>query len=273
MLQETLDRLRAAAPLVHCITNYVTANDCANILLACGASPVMAEDPGEVEEVTAQCGALVLNTGTLRQSVLPAMLAAGARANALGLPVVLDPVGAGSSRLRTESACTLLEQLQPAAIRGNLSEMRALAGSGRAAHGVDAAPADRITAGTLDQTVAFAKSFARQTGAVIAITGSIDVVTDGGRAFCIRNGCPEMSRVTGTGCQLSAMMGACLAAVPQEPLAGAVTAVCAMGLCGQLARRRMTPLDGNASYRNYIIDAVYNLTGAQLEEGADYEVR
>ena len=182
MLRETLDRLRAAAPLVHCITNYVTANDCANILLACGASPVMAEDPGEVEEVTAQCGALVLNTGTLRQSVLPAMLAAGARANALGLPVVLDPVGAGSSRLRTESARTLLEQLQPAAIRGNLSEMRALAGSGRAAHGVDAAPADRITAGTLDQTVAFAKSFARQTGAVIAITGAIDVVTDGRRA-------------------------------------------------------------------------------------------
>ena len=273
MLGSLLQAVRQTHPLIHCITNYVTVNDCANLLLAAGASPIMADAPEEAAEITARSQGLTLNLGTLQAGRVPAMLASGRQANRSGIPAVLDPVGAGASAFRTRTARQLLEEVRFAVIRGNLSEMRALVGSSRAAHGVDAAPADRITAGTLDQTVAFAKSFARQTGAVVAITGAIDVVTDGRRAFCIRNGCPEMSRVTGTGCQLSAMMGACLAAVPQEPLAGAVTAVCAMGLCGQLARRRITPLDGNASYRNYIIDAVYNLTGAQLEEGADYEVR
>ena len=116
-------------------------------------------------------------------------------------------------------------------------------------------------------------AFAARTGAVVAVTGAIDIVADGERAFCIRNGHPMMSAVTGTGCQLSALTAAFCAANPDKPLEAAAAAVCAMGLAGEIAHARLTPLDGNATYRNYIIDAIYNMTPAQLEEGAKYEVR
>ena len=133
--------------------------------------------------------------------------------------------------------------------------------------------ADKVTEENLDEAVAFAKAFARQTGAVIAITGAIDVVADAERAYCIRNGNAMMASVTGTGCQLSAMTAAFVTANPDSPLEAAAAAVCAMGLAGEIAHARLTPMDGNSSYRNYIIDAIYNLTPAQLEEGAKYEVR
>ena len=270
MLKEMLQNLRRTAPRVHCITNYVTANDCANILLACGASPIMADDPGEAAEITSACDALTLNLGTLHQGTIPAMLSAGKRANALGHPVVLDPVGAGASALRTRTAWELLEQIQFQAIRGNLSEIRALALGRSHTSGVDAG--DAVSEGTLSQTIDFAKAFAKETGAVVIITGSVDLVADEEHAFCIRNGHPDMRRVTGTGCQLSAMTAACLAANPTTPLSAAAAAVCAMGLAGETARARMTALDGNASYRNYIIDAVYRMNPEQLEEGAKYEI-
>lgn len=125
----------------------------------------------------------------------------------------------------------------------------------------------------LDGAVAFAKGFARRIGTIIAITGAIDIVTDGERAFCIRNGRPEMSAITGTGCQLSALTAAFITANPDRLLEAVAAAVCAMGLCGEIAWKRMTGLDGNSSYRNYIIDAMYRLTSAALEEGAKYEMR
>ena len=273
MFCEILGNVRKTAPLIHNITNYVTANDCANILLACGGSPIMADDVGEVEEITALCAGLHLNLGTLSQRTIPAMLAAGKRANALNHPVVLDPVGAGASAMRTATARKLLEDIRFAVIRGNLSEIRTLALGTGGARGVDADAADEVSPETLEQTVAFARGFARKTGAVIAITGAIDIVANGERAYCIYNGHPDMRKVTGTGCQLSAMTAAFVAANPGHALEAAAAAVCAMGLCGEKARQRMTPLDGNASYRNYIIDGVYNLTGEELERGARYEVR
>ena len=273
MLGEMLEKVRAASPLIHNITNYVTVNDCANILLACGGSPIMADDIGEAEEITSLCGGLNINIGTLNQRTIPAMLAAGRKANALGHPVVLDPVGAGASRLRTETAVKLLEQVRFTVIRGNISEIKTLALGSGSTRGVDADLADRVTRENLGQAVAFAGDFARRTGAVVAITGAIDVVADGASAFCIFNGHPRMSKVTGTGCQLSAVTAACVTANPGQPLTAAAAAVCAMGLCGELADRRMGPLDGNASYRNYIIDAMYHLTPEALEQGANYEMR
>ena len=121
--------------------------------------------------------------------------------------------------------------------------------------------------------MACAKDFARRIGAVVAVTGAIDIVTDGERAFCIRNGRPEMASITGTGCQLSALTAAFVTANPDCPLEATAAALCAMGLCGEIAHRRLTELDGNSSYRNYIIDAMYRLTPAELEKGAKYEVR
>ena len=273
MFVKIFEDVRQKSPLIHNITNYVTVNDCANMLLACGGSPIMADDPEDAVEITAICGGLNLNIGTLNRRTIPAMLSAGRRANELGHPVVLDPVGAGASTLRTDTARSLLEKVRFAVIRSNISEIKTLALGSGTTKGVDADVADRVTEENLDEAVAFAKGFARHTGSVIAITGAIDIVTDGERAFCIRNGRPEMSAITGTGCQLSALTAAFVTANPDRPLEAAAAAVCAMGLCGEIAYARMTELDGNSSYRNYIIDAMYRLTPAELERGARYEVR
>ncbi|MEA4921554.1 MAG: hydroxyethylthiazole kinase [Clostridiaceae bacterium] len=273
MLKEMLENVRIKAPLIHNITNYVTVNDCANILLACGGSPIMSDDIDEVEEITSICGGLNINIGTLNSRTIPAMLAAGKKANALGHPVVLDPVGAGASTLRTQTAYRLLDEVRFAVIRGNTSEIKALALGRGTTRGVDADIADRVTEETLDTAVEFAKKYSEKTGAVIAITGAIDIVADKDRAFCIRNGHPMMGKITGTGCQLSSLIAAYITANPEHRLEAATAAVCAMGLCGELGLSRMSQGDGNASYRNYIIDSVCNLTGDMLESGAKYEMR
>lgn len=273
MLGKMLANVREKNPLIHNITNYVTVNDCANILLACGASPIMADDVDEVEEITSLCAGLNINIGTLNQRTIPAMIAAGKQANLLHHPVLLDPVGAGASTLRTNTALQLLKEVQFTVIRGNISEIKTLAMGSGSTKGVDADVADQVTEQNLDQAVAFAKEFAAKTGAVIAITGAIDIVADAKTAYCIRNGHPMMSKITGTGCQLSAMTTAYLAANPTEPLTATAAAVCAMGLCGQKAQERLGEQDGNLSYRGYIIDAVDHLTPDELERGAMYELR
>ena len=273
MLSKQLENLRKNSALVHNITNYVTVNDCANILLACGASPIMSDDCAEVEEITSICSALNINIGTLNKNTIPAMFLAGKRANELSHPVLLDPVGAGASKLRTETALKLLEEVKFTAIRGNISEIKTLALGSGSTKGVDADVADTVTEETLDEVVTFAKEFSRKTSAIIAVTGAIDIVADENRAFCIRNGHPMMSKITGTGCQLSAMTAAFLSANLDSPLEAVAASICTMGFCGEIANKRMGEFDGNSSYRNYIIDAVYNLTSEQLEEGAKYEMR
>lgn len=272
MLKEKLENLRAKSPLIHNITNYVTVNDCANILLACGGSPIMADDLQEVEDITAICGGLNINIGTLNQRTIPAMLLAGKKANQLSHPVILDPVGAGASKLRTETAYKLLEEVKFTAIRGNISEIKTLALGTGTTKGVDADISDIVTEDNLQEACAFAKAFAKKTGAVIAITGAIDIVADSKTAYAIKNGHPMMSKITGTGCMLTAMTCAYITANQDAPLEAVVAAICAMGLCGQLAQERLTARDGNSTYRNYIIDEVYNLDGDKLESGAIYEI-
>ncbi len=267
-----LDNVHQRCPLIHNITNYVTVNDCANVLLACGGSPIMADDPDDAVEITAICGGLNINIGTLNARTIPAMLAAGKRAAELGHPVVLDPVGAGASKLRTDTALKLIDQVRPSVIRGNISEIKAVALGSGSTQGVDANVSDAVTEDDLDEAVRFAKQFSQKTGAVIAVTGAIDVVADGEKAYCIFNGHPMMSRVTGTGCQLSALTAAFVTASPDAPLEAAAAAVCAMGVCGELAHRRLGELDGNASYRGYIIDAMYRLDGAALDRLANYRI-
>lgn len=273
MLGEVLDRVKAEHPLIHNITNYVTVNDCANILLACGGSPIMADDIGEVCEITSICGGLNINIGTLNSDTIKSMLAAGKKSNELCHPVVLDPVGAGASVLRTRTAEQLISEVNFSVIRGNISEIKTIAGAVGKTSGVDAADSDAVTDSSLLSTIELAKRFSEKTGAVIAITGATDIVADQDRAYVIKNGCSMMSRVTGTGCMLSAMTAAYITANPENVLEAAAAAVCAMGLCGELAFERLSTNDGNASYRNYIIDEVYNLTAEKLEKGAKYEIR
>jgi len=267
MIGDMLDGCRRRKPLVHCITNYVTANDCANILLACGGSAIMADDPREAAEVAAQADGLVLNLGTLNPSKLEAMLAAGREANRKGIPVVLDPVGAAAVSARREAAQMLLDSISFAVIRGNAAEIAALAGMRVGRRGVDAAPG--MASDDIEEA---ARILAGRTGAAAAATGAVDVVTDGDVLFRVYNGHPVMRLVTGTGCQTSALIGAYAAANPDCQLHAALAAVCAMGLCGETAAARMTPQDGNASCRNYLIDAVFNLTKKELEKGARYEI-
>lgn len=273
MLKDYLVNVRENSPLVHNITNYVTVNDVANVLLACGGSPIMSDDADEVEEITSICGGLNINIGTLNKNTIPSMFLAGKKANELGHKVLLDPVGAGASRLRTETAAGLMKEIQFDVIRGNISEIKTLAsGSGRT-KGVDADLAEAVTEQTLDGAVAFVKELAKQIRSVIAVTGAIDLVADGEKCYVIRNGRPEMSKITGTGCQLSALITAFITANPEHVLEAAATAVCAMGLAGETGWNNMLPGDGNSTYRNRIIDAIYQMDGAILEQGARYEVR
>ena len=273
MFQNMMKNVRTKCPLIHNITNYVTVNDCANMVLACGASPIMADDKDEVAEITTICAGLNINIGTLNSRTIESMLLAGKRANELNHPVVLDPVGAGASKLRTKTALKLLEEVKFTVIRGNISEIKTLASGSGNTKGVDADVADKVTDENLDEVVAFAKAFAGKTGAVVAITGAIDIVADGKKAYCIRNGHPMMATITGTGCQLSAMTAAYVTANSEQPLEATAAAVAAMGLAGEIAHARLSEMDGNSTYRNYIIDAIYNLTPEKLEEGAKYEVR
>lgn len=284
MFNEMLDNVRKVHPLVHCITNYVTVNDCANIVLACGGSPIMSDYSGEVEEITSICGGLAINMGTLNQDTIAAMLLAGKRSNVLGHPIVLDPVGVGASKLRNETAKKLLDEVKFTTIRGNISEIKALSIGTGTTRGVDADAADTVTDETLGAAVALAKEFSKKTGAVIVITGAIDIVADEKTAYIIRNGNSMMADITGSGCMLTAMTGAFLAAnVGCKPsskaeinraLIATAASVCVMGLCGELALEKIEKIGGgNSSFRNYLIDAVYNLDGDTLMRGAKYEIK
>ena len=272
-MKECMDNVRKNVPLVHNITNYVTVNDVANILLACGGSPIMSDEPEDVEDITSVCGGLNINIGTLHQSSIEGMLLAGKKANELGHPVLLDPVGAGASRLRTDTALRIMKEIKLTVIRGNISEIKTLAYGSGTTKGVDADVADAVTEETLNDAIAFVKNFARKTSCIIAVTGAIDLVSDGEICYVIRNGRPEMGKITGTGCQLSGMMTAYVTANQEKPLDAAASAVCIMGLAGEIGWSRMQEGDGNATYRNRIIDAVYQMTGEDLERGAKYEVR
>ena len=273
MIRTCMEKVRETAPLVHNITNYVTVNDVANVLLACGGSPIMSDEPDDVEDITSICGGLNINIGTLNRRTIEAMFLAGQKAKALGHILLLDPVGAGASRLRTETAVKILDELKPDVVRGNISEIKTLALGSGTTKGVDADVADAVTEETLDNAVAFAKNFAAKTGSIIAITGAIDLVADSEKCYVIRNGRAEMGRITGTGCQLSGMMTAFLVANSDNRLEAAAAAVCAMGLAGEIGWSRMAEGDGNSTYRNRIIDAIFNMDGYILEKGADYEVR
>lgn len=273
MIKECLENVRKNVPLVHNITNYVTVNDVANVILACGGSPIMSDDEGDVEDITSMCGGLNINIGTLNKNTIPSMYLAGKKANELGHVVLLDPVGAGASKLRTDTAVGLMKEIRFDVIRGNISEIKTLAYGSGSTKGVDADVADAVTEDTLDNAVAFVKKLSAETGSIIAVTGAIDLVADSGKCYVIRNGRPEMGKITGTGCQLSGMMTAYVVANQDNKLEAAAAAVMVMGLAGEIGYSHLQAFEGNSTYRNRIIDAIYNMDGDTLEQGAKFEIR
>jgi hydroxyethylthiazole kinase len=256
---EDLRQIRERKPLVHNITNYVVMNYTANALLACGASPVMAHAIEEVEEMVAFAGALVLNIGTLSPPWIEAMVKAGKRANALSVPVILDPVGAGATTLRTDSAKRLIGEVLVRVIRGNASEVLALSPEKpeSATKGVDSVH-------TVDQATDAAVALARELKTTLAITGPVDLITDGERICRVMNGHEMMSHVTGTGCTATAIIGAFLA-VDADPLNAATLGLAYFGLAGEKAAARTT---GPGSFQIALLDALYEMTEEALAAGA-----
>ncbi len=247
---ELLGEVRAKKPLVHNITNYVTVNDCANVLLAIGASPVMADDIGEAADITSISSALVINIGTLNQRTIEAMLSAGKRANELGIPVVFDPVGAGASPLRNEAAGIILSNVKLSVLRGNISEIACIAGLNATTKGVDASEGDAAS----NSGTAVALAAAERLGCVVAVTGATDIITDGKGIVAISNGHKMLSGVTGTGCMTTALVGSFCGA-GRDVLAAAAGGVALMGIAGEIAFERAGDM-GTGSFRIAIIDAV-----------------
>lgn len=248
-----LAELRDRQPLVHNITNYVVMNVTANALLAIGASPVMAHAVDEVEEMAGIAGALVINIGTLSPPWIEAMFRAGRAARARGIPIVLDPVGAGATRLRTDTARRLLDELRPAIVRGNASEILALTGDEFRARGVDSMH-------PVEQARAAAADLARRFGVVVAVTGTEDFVTDGRRAARISNGHPLMGRITGSGCTASALTGAFAAVVP-DPFAAATAALVVFGVCGEQAAEGEP---GPGTFQVRLLDALSAVRASEI---------
>lgn len=270
-LYEIVTNVREKQPLVQCITNFVTVNDCANILLASGASPTMAMDIREVEEAVEKVQALVCNLGAIEH--LESMILAGKRANELNIPVVLDPVAAGGTALRREASAKLLEEVHFSVIRGNASEIRGLVFGDISGSGVDVSALDVITYDNMNASVEMIQRLAHQTKSVIAVSGAIDVISDGTQTMLLQNGCQTMARITGSGCMLTTLIGAFCGAVSEEPFQAACAAMAAMGICGELAeRRRLENGTGNATFRTDLIDAVFHLTEEQFKEMIRYEI-
>lgn len=269
MAEAAIDVSRGRCALVHFITNAVTVNDCANMAIAAGGSPIMADDPAEAADITALCQALVINMGTPCERTVQAMFLAGKKAAALGHPVVFDPVGAGASPYRNGIATRLLSEVPMAVIKGNISEIRFLCGQAADTRGVDAASGDLAAGQDSAAVAALARTLARRTGAVVVVSGAVDVVADAGEAWAVHNGDFMMSRVSGTGCMAAAVLAAFAGAAPGRLLASALGAMGAMGVAGERARARLdaTPGGGIATYRNYLVDAMSCLDGRGLAQG------
>lgn len=259
-----VEQVRKHKPLVHHITNYVTVNDCANITLAIGGSPIMADALEEAADITRISSALVLNMGTLNERTISSMLAAGKAANQSGIPVVFDPVGAGASEFRNKTAAQLLDEVHINVLRGNISELRCLAGIQSETKGVDASESDLLNAG---DAAAVAKALASRLGCVAAITGAVDVVTDGGKVIYIENGHAMLSNLTGTGCMCSSLIGSFCGAVPESPLEATVAALLTMGIAGEIAHDK-AGAQGNGSFRVALHDAVSRMDAETLTRRA-----
>lgn len=264
MLDEALRRVRAEAPVVHNITNFVVMNTTANALLAIGAAPVMAHAPQEVEAMVGIARALVLNIGTLSDAWIDAMLLAGRAARRRGVPIVLDPVGAGATAYRTTSARRLLSELSPTIVRGNASEVRALGGSDAVGtRGVDSVHGS-------EESLGAAQALSRAHGCVVSMSGTTDIIVAGASVARVRNGVPMMTRVTGMGCTASALTGAFVAVATGEasPFQAATQAMAVLGVAGELAAERAA---GPGSFQVQLLDALGGLAGDELELRARVE--
>jgi hydroxyethylthiazole kinase len=259
---ENLEKLKSTKPLVHNITNFVVMNYTANALLACGASPVMAHAQEEVEEMASFAGALVLNIGTLTPYWIDSMIKAGQKANDAKIPIILDPVGSGATKLRTDSSKRLIDEIQISVVRGNASEVLSLAHEDSRTKGVDSIH-------SVDDAAEAAVILAKELNTTLAITGAVDLITDGKIIYRVSNGHELMGYVTGTGCTATVIIGAFLA-VDSDPVEATTTGLAYFGLAGEKAA---TYTDAPGSFQIALLDALYSIDSTEMEEGAKIQIQ
>lgn len=253
------EKIKEKNPLVHHITNYVTVNDCANMVLAMGASPVMADDIEEVEEMVSFASSLVINMGTLNSRTIESMIQAGKRANELDIPVIFDPVGVGATTLRTNTAKRMMKEVKLSVIRGNMSEMKFLAGLNVEIKGVDSIADEK-------DGEDIAKNLSKELDCVIAITGKKDIIAYKEKICTIENGHSILSKVTGTGCMTTSLIGTYMGAT-KDPFLSSVAGILTMGLSGELAYDSLTVDEGIGTFKVRLFDKVYQLTSKSIQEG------
>lgn len=268
---DLVNNMKRTKPIVECLTNRVTINDCANMLLAMGASPIMAEIECEMAEIMGVSSALVLNLGLLDEPYLAAMKAAAKAAKEQGKPIILDPVGAGASKLRDSVCAEMIELARPDIIRGNMSEIRALCGASVSSRGVDASSDDAVTESSKAKFGELVKSFAQKTGSVVCATGAIDIIAaPDGRVCYIKNGHEMLCGVTGTGCMCSAMTGAMAAA--GDPFTAAAAAVVMLGIAGEQAHEYASENEsGIGTFKVKLFDYIYLMSDEDFIKRAKIE--
>ena len=276
-IPKLLDELKNKNPLTHCITNFVTVNDCANAVLAIGASPIMSEDIEEVAEVVSISDALVINIGKLSHEQVEAMKVSSAQANKINTPVILDPVGVGISQLRNKVTLELIENYKLTAIRGNITEIKTIAkltgiiSESNTAKGVDVSESDIITKDNLNENAKIISKLAANLDTVILASGPIDILSDGETTIAIDNGDEMMPQITGSGCMLSSIVGSCIGAT--NPLEGTLLAALLMTIAGEKARAKVDNENaGIGSFRAYLIDYLYKLDSQTLINKSNIEI-
>ena len=276
-LEETLKSIKEKNALTHCITNSVTINDCANAVLAIGGSPFMAEDVEELEEVVTIADVLVINIGKLSKDQIEAMKVSCETADKTNTPIVLDPVGVGVTELRNRTTLNLIENYNITAIRGNISEIKAIANlvgvldESNTAKGVDVNIADIITEENLKANADLIAKLAAKLNTTILASGPIDILTNGETTIEIDNGDDMMPLITGSGCMLSSIVGSCIGG--SAPLEGSLVAILAMNIAGERARAKVDEKDeGTGSFRAYLIDYLYKTDCETLKEKSNIKI-
>ena len=276
-IPDLIKNVKEKCPLTHCITNFVTVNDCANAVLAIGASPIMAEELDEVEEIVNISDALVINIGTLKHPQIEAMKIGSAQANKTNIPITLDPVGVGVSKLRNNTTIDLIKNYNISAIRGNITEIKTIAklfnvtDETNTAKGVDVCNDDIITKDNLKANGKIIAKTAEKLNTVILASGPIDILSDGKTTIAIYGGDEMMTLITGSGCMLSSIVGSCIGAT--NPFDGTLLAILAMNKAGEKARAKVDEENlGTGSFRTLLIDALYKTDAEELSNESKIEI-
>ncbi|TCO79817.1 hydroxyethylthiazole kinase [Marinisporobacter balticus] len=253
--------------LIHCITNPISINDCANMVLAVGAKPIMAEHPLEVSEITAVSKSLGVNLGNITDNRMKSMLISGKIAFEKKIPQVIDLVGVGCSKLRLDYARKYISECHPSVIKGNMSEIKAICGIKSNSKGIDVGACDIVTEQNSNEIIELLKALSIQTDSVIAATGAVDIITNGTHTYLITNGCEMLSMITGTGCMLTALIASYISS--GNILDATVLAITLMGICGELSQH----VKGTGSFRTELIDNMFSISDDMIIKKIRYKLK